>query len=84
MVVLGNSQFIANGWFQQQLNADVFLNTVSWLSQPDQTFSIAPKLMKNRRIVMTIFQSRLLSWLAMVILPLFAFVVGAIIWWKRR
>lgn len=85
MVVLGNSQFATNGWFEQQLNGDVFLNSVSWLSQPDrETLSISPKKVTNRRIAMTLEQARVLSWMALVILPIFGLGMGGIMWWKRR
>ncbi|MGE5660440.1 MAG: Gldg family protein [Actinomycetota bacterium] len=85
LVVLGNSQFATNGWFEQQLNGDVFLNSVSWLSQPDRdTLSISPKKVTNRRIAMTLEQARVLSWMALVILPLFGFGMGGILWWRRR
>ncbi len=85
LVVLGNSQFATNGWLQQQLNRDVFLNSVSWLSRPQQqAVFISPNQDTNRRIVMTLVQARFLSWTAVVILPLLGFIIGGIIWWQRR
>ena len=85
LIVLGNSQFATNGWFQQQLNGDVFLNSVSWLSKPEQeTLSISPKKTTNRRIAMTLVEARFLSWMAIVILPILALAIGGIIWWQRR
>ena len=83
--MLGNSQFATNGWFQQQLNGDVFLNSVSWLSKPEQeTLSISPKITTNRRIAMSLVEARFLSWMAVVILPILALAIGGIIWWQRR
>lgn len=85
LVVLGNSQFATNGWFEQQLNGDVFINSVSWLTKPDlETLSIRPKPVTNRRIVITPVLGRSLSWVALVILPLLGFFMGGIIWWRRR
>lgn len=44
LVVIGNSDFATNGLFEQQLNGDVFLNSVSWLgNQDEQSLSIRPK-----------------------------------------
>ena len=84
-MILGNSQFATNGWFEQQLNGDMFINTVSWLSKPDQaTLSIRPKPVTNRRIAMTPVLGRSISWAALVILPLFGFITAAILWWRRR
>ncbi|MGK7922501.1 MAG: GldG family protein [Trichodesmium sp.] len=85
LVVLGNSQFATNGWFQQQLNGDVFLNSVTWLSKPEkQALSISPKKPTNRRIAMSLVEARFLSWMAIIILPLLAFIIGGILWWRRR
>ncbi len=85
LVVLGNSQFATNGWFDQQLNGDVFLNSVSWLSKPDQeTLSIRPKLATSRRLAMTPTLGRSLSWIAIVVLPLFGFAMAFLLWWRRR
>ncbi|HYX18500.1 MAG TPA: Gldg family protein [Nostoc sp.] len=85
LVVLGNSEFATDGLFQQQLNGDVFLNSVTWLSQQDQQpLSIRPKEPKNRRITLTTTQSNLLILSSLLVLPLIGFAIAVIIWWKRR
>jgi ABC-type uncharacterized transport system involved in gliding motility auxiliary subunit len=85
LVVFGTSQFAANGWFDQQLNGDVFLNAVSWLTQSDaESLSIRPKPATNRRLAMTPILARSLSWVAIVILPLFGLIMAAIVWWRKR
>ena len=85
LVVFGNSNFAVDGLFGQQLNGDVFLNSVSWLSQQDQQLlSIRPKEPKNRRIIISTFQANLLTISALFLLPLIGLVTGFIIWWKRR
>jgi ABC-type uncharacterized transport system involved in gliding motility auxiliary subunit len=85
LVVFGNSNFAVDGLFGQQLNGDVFLNSVSWLSQQDQQLlSIRPKEPKNRRIVISILQANWLTIVAVFVLPLMGLITGFIIWWKRR
>ncbi|MCC5647567.1 ABC transporter, partial [Nostoc sp. CHAB 5824] len=85
LVVLGNSNFATDGLFQQQLNGDVFLNSVTWLSQQDQQpLSIRPKEPKNRRIILTTTQANLLILSSLLVLPLIGFAIAVIIWWKRR
>lgn len=85
LVVLGNSQFATDGWFQQQLNGDVLINSIKWLSKFDATsLPIQPRLATNRRLTMTLFQARLVAWSALVILPLIGFTTAGILWWKRR
>jgi ABC-type uncharacterized transport system involved in gliding motility auxiliary subunit len=85
LVVLGNSDFATDGLFQNQLNGDVFLNSVTWLSQQDQqSLSIRPKETKNRRINLTTTQANLLTLSSLFFLPLIGFVTAVAIWWKRR
>ncbi len=85
LVVMGSSSFATDGLFDQQLNGDLFLNSVSWLSQQDdQVLSIRPKEMTNRRIVMSGVQQIGSVLLALVLLPLLGFGTAAFIWWRRR
>jgi ABC-type uncharacterized transport system involved in gliding motility auxiliary subunit len=85
LVVFGNSNFAVDGLFDQQLNGDVFLNSVSWLSQQDQQLlSIRPKEPRNRRIVISTLQANLLTIAAVFLLPLIGLGTGFLIWWKRR
>ncbi len=85
LVVIGNSSFSTNGWFEQQLNGDVFLNSVSWLSKrDDQTLSIRPKEQKNRRINLTPLQAGILRWTGLLIVPLLGLMTAGVMWWRRR
>ena len=85
LVVYGNSNFVTDGVFEEQLNSDVFLNSVSWLSKrDDKTLSIRPKEQKNRRIEITSIQAGLLGWTALAIMPLFGFGAAGVMWWIRR
>jgi ABC-type uncharacterized transport system involved in gliding motility auxiliary subunit len=85
LVVIGNSTFATDGLFEQQLNGDIFLNAISWLSQgDDQVLSIRPREMQNRRIVMSIEQQLSVALISMALLPVIGFGSGAIVWWRRR
>ncbi len=85
MVVFGNSDFAINGLFDKQLNGDVFLNSVTWLTQEDQQpLSISPKEAKNRRINLTAAQALLLELSSVLILPAIGLIAAAILWWTRR
>ncbi|MBE9205717.1 Gldg family protein [Nostoc sp. LEGE 06077] len=85
LVVFGNSDFATDGVFQQQLNGDVFLNSVTWLSQQDQQpLSIRPKEPKNRRITLSTSQANVLTLSSLLALPLLGFLTAAFIWWRRR
>lgn len=85
MVVIGNSTFATDGLFEQQLNGDVFLNSISWLSrQDDAAISIRPKEATNRRINISTEQARLVGWLSIGILPLIGLGTAGVLWWSRR
>ncbi|WP_069789580.1 GldG family protein [Cyanobacterium sp. IPPAS B-1200] len=84
MVVMGNSTFATNGWFSQQLNSDVWFNSIAWLSGADDSaLSISPKLPSNRRLNIESFHVILTSWLALLIIPGLGFATAIFIWWKR-
>jgi len=85
LVVFGNSDFATNGWFEGQVNSDVFLNSVSWLSnQEEEAFSIRPKEQKSRRLNLTQGQTAALAWSALLFVPLFGFTTAGVMWWQRR
>ena len=85
LVVFGSSTFATNGWFEQQLNGDILLNSVSWLIGEDQdSLSIRPKEAANRRINLSSLQAGMISWLAIRIMPLVALIFAGVLWWQRR
>ncbi|MBE9076268.1 Gldg family protein [Romeria aff. gracilis LEGE 07310] len=85
LVIIGNSSFAADGYFNRQLNGDVFLNAMGWLSKTDrQTLSIRPKQATDRRIVMTVEQQILLTVLVLVVLPLAGLSAAGATWARRR
>lgn len=97
LIVFGNSSFMANGWFAEQLNGDVFLNSVKWLAKADQsTLSIRPKEPKNRRLFKTSGAAGqvggnpsilpligILALLTIFVVGL-AFTTAGVLWWRRR
>jgi ABC-type uncharacterized transport system involved in gliding motility auxiliary subunit len=83
LVVIGSSQFVRDGVFEQQLNGDVFLNSVGWLSDRT-TLATNPKEVTNRRISLSFWQAQLLFWLPIIVLPGASFIVASLLWWKRR
>ena len=84
MIVIGNSNFATNGWFRQQLNGDVFLNSVSWLADEEApVLSIRPKEAQNRRLNLSPLDAGIISWLAILIVPALGFLAAISTWWKR-
>lgn len=85
MVIFGSSTFASNGWFEQQLNSDIFLNSVNWLIAEDgEQLIILPQEITNRRFNFTPLKAQLITWMATIIMPLLALIMAGIIWWTRR
>ncbi|MGB6168513.1 MAG: hypothetical protein WBF52_13075, partial [Geitlerinemataceae cyanobacterium] len=84
LVVIGDSDFASNTLFQNYLNGDMFLNSIDWLSQEDDTvLSIRPKEPNNRTLKVTPKQARVLVTLALTV-PVMAFAASGLLWWSRR
>jgi ABC-type uncharacterized transport system involved in gliding motility auxiliary subunit len=85
LVVIGDSDFATDPAFNQSINGDLFLNSVSWLGgSQDQVLSIRPKDPKNRRLNIQVGISRLVSFLALGLLPFGAVFMAIFTWWRRR
>lgn len=85
LVAIGNSAFITDGLLNQQLNKDVFLNAVNWLSQQENpTLAVRPAELTNRRILLAPSQQLWLVLTALLGLPLIGLVLAGGTWWKRR
>ena len=85
LVIFGSTTFATNGWFEQQLNADLLLNSISWLVGEDRdSLSIRPQEAADRRINLNAIQIGIISWLALRIMPFIALVTGVFLWWKKR
>ena len=84
VVVLGDSDFAANGGLGIQGNRDLFMNMVGWLSQQENLIAIRPKDPGDRRLILTAGQQANLAWLSLLIIPGFIFGTGVYTWWRRR
>jgi ABC-type uncharacterized transport system involved in gliding motility auxiliary subunit len=83
-VVIGDSDFASNQYFNHQRNGDLFLNVISWLAEDEDLISIRPKSQENRAIVLTSAGATTLFWLAVVLLPVSALFGGIWVWRRRR
>ncbi|MCP9472395.1 MAG: GldG family protein [Nitrospira sp.] len=84
VVVIGNSAFATNAFFNFPGNSDFFLHTVGWLAEERDLLSIAPKEPALRPFVPNPLQERALLYVQVVFLPLAVLVTGVMVWRKRR
>ena len=84
LVVFGNSRFVANGALGNAGNANLFLNAVSWLAGQERLVGIAPKTPEQASLSMTRSQVNRLGLLAVFGMPIFAVLLGVLVWYRRR
>jgi ABC-type uncharacterized transport system involved in gliding motility auxiliary subunit len=84
VVVIGDSDFAANGGLGIQGNRDLFLNTIGWVSQQENLIAIRAKEPDDRRITLTATQQTNILWLSLLVIPGFIFGSGVYTWWQRR
>jgi ABC-type uncharacterized transport system involved in gliding motility auxiliary subunit len=84
MVVVGNSDFAMNPYFEAQGNGNLFMNMVSWLAQEEDLISIRPKAPEDRKVILSQSQQSLLRYLVLIIIPGGVLVIGIVVWTRRR
>ena len=84
IVVIGNSTFASNAFFNFPGNSDFFLHTTGWLAEERDLISIAPREPALHPFTPNPTQERALIYIQVVLLPLTTFLTGLIVWRKRR
>lgn len=69
LVVVGDSDFPANGAVKFYLNGDMFQNMLSWLSHEEDLISIRPKATDNRNFELTEARQRVIGAFSIFLLP---------------
>jgi ABC-type uncharacterized transport system involved in gliding motility auxiliary subunit len=84
LVVIGDADFAANSYLTFAGNRDFFLNVISWLAEEEDLISVRPRERADRRIFLTLEQSRVVFWFAVLLAPLVVLLAGIWVWLKRR
>lgn len=83
VVVIGDSDWFANGNIMQYSARDLVLNIVNWLAGEEGGISIRPKQMRFSAAPIEQRQYILL-FLGSYIIPELILLVGLYVWWRRR
>lgn len=86
IMVFGDSDFITNYYYTVLGNRDFFLNTINWLSEKTEALASRPRSPQSPMpiLFLTQNQSRMIFWSAVIIEPLFIFLIGlSVIFWRR-
>lgn len=83
-VIFGDSDFMSNALYRQNLNRDIVMNTFSYLAKDNNLISIRPKLPEGTVLQMT--RQKLLGIILcfLIPLPILMFGTGGFIWWRRK
>jgi ABC-type uncharacterized transport system involved in gliding motility auxiliary subunit len=84
LAVVGDSDFASDENFDNANNADLFLNSVSWLAQETSLISIRRNVQPFRRLVVSPSQETFIKYSSIGMLPLLVLAAGAVVWWRRR
>lgn len=84
VVIFGDSDFPKNGYFNQQGNGNLFLNTINYLAEEEDLISIRPKQPQDRRLTLTQANVSTIFYLVVVAIPLLLVVLGVFVFLKRN
>ena len=83
IAIYGDSDFAKNGYFKNQGNADLFLNTVNYLAEEEELISIRPKEVDDRRVTLTQAEVKIIFYLVVIAIPLLVIIAGVVLYIKR-
>jgi ABC-2 type transport system permease protein len=65
-------------------NYNLFVNSINWLAQEKDAVVIAPKQPESRPFVINQSQNDFIFWTSIAALPILVFIIGVVVWWRRR
>ncbi|MFQ5455404.1 MAG: GldG family protein [Nitrospirota bacterium] len=84
LVIFGDSDFASNLYLNSLGNRDLFLNTISWLTEDKDLLSIGQREIKTTKLLLTRTQGNIIFNILVIILPASVFFIGIIVWIKRK
>ena len=86
IVVVGDSDFASNSFFDSTGGGDLFLNMVNWLTLEEDLISIRPIDPSNKslRRITTASEAAFVQITSTFFVPLIVFMIGVFVWWRRR
>jgi len=84
LVVIGDSDFAANGQLGNVGNLDLVLGTLNWLAAQEQRIGIGPKPLESIKLSLTASQMTGVFWFSLTALPGLSILLGLGMWWIRR
>lgn len=83
VIVAGDSDFLSNQFLMQLMNRDLALNSIAFLANDTDQITIRPKQPAGTQLNLSRYQNLQLL-LAYVCLPIFLFLTGGVVWFRRK
>ncbi|MFH1382763.1 MAG: GldG family protein [Chloroflexota bacterium] len=84
LIIVGDSDFAADGNFYDGYNGDFFLNIVNTITMGKEIVSVQRKVLPFRRLIVGPEVQSFITYSSIGLLPLLVLVAGGVIWWRRR
>ncbi len=84
VAILGDSDFLANGFLGNGANLELAANIFNWLSRDDALIAISPKTAPDTRLELGDTSTIVIGLGFLIVLPLLLMGSGIAIWLKRR
>lgn len=84
VIVIGDSDFVANVNIRQLFNRDFFLNTLNWVLGEQERISIRERTLRSSTETLSPEQFQHIFLFCGVLLPELVLVWGLSVWWIRR
>ena len=84
IVVVGDSDFATNSFYNIMGNGKLFLNAVNYLSARENLIGIEPRTFDRPQVSLTNQQMKGTVFLSMILIPALMALVGVAVWWRQR
>ena len=84
IILIGDTDFASNQYFGSANNADLFVNSINWLSEDFELISIRSKTSATRKLFLTKNELDFVRWSGWLLMPAMISVFGFWQWWRRR
>jgi ABC-type uncharacterized transport system involved in gliding motility auxiliary subunit len=84
IVVVGDPDFVENGYFGLYGNGILFLNMANWLAEKDVLIAIPPKNPETQPLTLTRNQGLFSFWINVVGIPFIIIIIGVVVFIRRR
>ena len=83
VAIFGDTSFLTNQYLQQLYNDALGQSVVGWLAGQQELISIAPRVVRASRAMLSETEIRTVFYLSVLVLPELILLCGIAVWWRR-